>query len=154
MKQRSGDDDASACQTIFIRAQVASQDKLFGLLNQPDEIAISYPSRFVNAFPTTTQFTKKIENDRTLDWFFLLFPSSVHGGGHVLGVHGCVTVHGLSRRRPSRAGAPERDDRALRAAMVDVVIEDARGHTMSGSAADFTVEAAGLVARRMVALTR
>jgi hypothetical protein len=38
--------------------------------------------------------------------------------------------------------------------MVDVVIEDARGHTMSGSAADFTVEAAGLVARRMVALTR
>jgi len=52
MKQRSGDAAASACQTIFIRAQVASQDKLFGLLNQPDEIAISYPSRFVNAFPT------------------------------------------------------------------------------------------------------
>ena len=50
-----------------------------------------------------------------------------------------ITVHGLCRRRPSRAGAPERDDRALRAAMVDVVIEDARGHTMSGSAADFTL---------------
>jgi len=64
------------------------------------------------------------------------FPSS---GGPVLGVHRCVTVHGLSRRRPSRADAPEREDRALRAALVDVVLEDARGHTVSGSAADFTL---------------
>ena len=38
------------------------------------------------------------------------FPSS---GGRVLGVHGCVTVHGLSRRRPLRAGAETRSDRAL-----------------------------------------
>ena len=47
------------------------------------------------------------------------FPSS---GGRVLGVHGCVTVHGLSGRRPLRAGAQTRYDRAA-----------SRGHTWTSS---------------------
>lgn len=44
--------------------------------------------------------------------------------GRVLGVHGCGTVHGLSRRWPSAGWRTcARDDRAVRAAMADVVTE-------------------------------
>ena len=82
--------------------------------------------------------------------FFLLFPSSVDGGGRCGKRVGAFSKQRWARSwrprlrhgpRPQSSAAaarwpPERDDRALRAAMVDVVIEDARGHHMSGSAAD------------------
>ena len=79
------------------------------------------------------------------------FPSS---GGCVLGVtaasRSTASVVGGRRGLAHLSGMTER----FAQPMDGRVIEDARGHTMSGSAADFTVEAAGLVARRMVALTR